>query len=133
MTSFKLLLTFIILVTNITFGQFSNFVSFNSYSYDNLYRTPEPIQDILSTIKVGLNYQIPESNTQFYNNTSLIVFNNIADRNFLINDTGINKSIKISEKFNSIFRLGGNWTMRVNKDNYDYYNYSQLSGSIFKY
>ncbi len=128
MTSFKLLLTFTILVANITFGQFSNFVSFNSYSYDNLYRTPVPIQDILSTVKVGLNYQKPESNTQFYNNTSLIVFNNIADRNFLINNVGINKNIKINEKLNSNLRFGGDWTLRINKDNYNYYNYSQLSG-----
>ncbi len=128
MTSFKLILTFIFLISNIVFGQFSNFVSFNSYSYDNLFRSPEPIQDILSTIKIGLRYQQPEKNTQFYNNTSLIVFNNIYDRNFLINNAGVNKSINIGEKPNSIFRLGGNWTLRVNKNDYNYYNYSQLSG-----
>lgn len=128
MTSHKFILICIFLVSNVVFGQFSNFVSFNSYSYDNLYRSPIPIQDVLSTIKIGLSYQQPENNTQFYNNTNLMVFKNTSDRNFIINNAGINKSIKIGDKPNSNIRFGGNWTLRVNKENYNYYNYSQLSG-----
>lgn len=128
MTSHKFILICIFLVSNVVFGQFSNFVSFNSYSYDNLYRSPIPIQDVLSTIKIGLSYQQPENNTQFYNNTNLIAYKNTYDRNFLINSAGIIKNIKIGEKSNSKFSFGGNWTLRVNKENYNYYNYSQLSG-----
>ena len=124
----KHILVSILFLTNILFGQFSKDLTVYTYNDDNLYRSPEPIQDILSSIKLGLNYQDTESNIRLYNNTNLILYKNTFDRNFIMNNTGLNKSIKISEKSNSNINLGGNWTLRINKDDYNYYNYSQLSG-----
>jgi hypothetical protein len=115
-------------VIGIGFGQFSNDLTINTYSDDNLYRSPEPIQDILSTIKYGLSFQDTESNILLYNNTNLILYKNTFDRNFLINNIGLSKSLKIGNKSNSDINLGGNWSLRVNKNDYNYYNYSQLSG-----
>jgi hypothetical protein len=118
----------ILLIIGIAFGQFSKDLTIHSYIDDNLYRSPEPVQDMLSSIKLGLSYQDTESNIRLYNNTNLILYKNTSGRNFLINNFGINKSLQISEKLNSNFNLGGNWTLRINKDDYNYYNYSQLSG-----
>ena len=127
-TTYKHIFAQILFVISIAFGQFSNNLIVHTYNDDNLYRSPEQIQDILSSIKLGLSYRQPENNTQFYNNTNLIIYKNTSDRNFVINNTGIKTSLVISEKANSNIDFGGNWTLRVNKDDYNYYNYSQLSG-----
>ena len=127
-TSYKHIFAIALFVASTVLGQFSTNLMVNTYTDDNLFRTPDPIQDLLSNVNLSLSYQQPEANTQFYDNINLIAYKNTYDRNFLINSAGINKNIKIGEKSNSTFSLGGNWTLRANKDNYNYYNYSQLSG-----
>lgn len=126
--SYKHFLITVIIAANIIVGQFSTSLNVNTYSDDNLFRTPDSIQDLLSNVNFNLSYRQPETNTQFYNSINLIVYKNTSDRNFLINSAGINKKIIFSEKSNSNFSLGGNWTLRINKENFNYYNYSQLSG-----
>ncbi len=126
--SFKHIFTQILFVISIVFGQFSKDLTIHTYNDDNLYRSPEPVQDVLSSVKLGLSYQDVESNIRVYNNTNLILYKSTSDRNFLINNVGINKYLKIGEKSNSNINLGGNWTLRANKYDYNYYNYSQLSG-----
>ena len=120
----------ILIITGIVFGQFSKDLTVHTYNDDNLFRAPDSlkVQDMLSSVKLGLSYQDQETDTRFYNNTNLILYKNTSDRNFLINNTGFNKRIKIAENSNSNFNLGGNWSLRVNKTEYNYYNYSQLSG-----
>lgn len=126
--SYKHIFTIALFVASIVLGQFSTSFTVKTYADDNLFRTPDPIQDLLSNVNLSFSYQQSETNTQFYDNINLIAYKNTYDRNFLINSAGINKNIKIGEKSNSNFSLGGNWTLRINKDNYNYYNYSQLSG-----
>ena len=126
--SYKHIFAIALFVVSTALGQFSTSLTVNTYADNNLFRTPNPIQDLLSNVNLSLSYQQPKTNTQFYDNINLIAYKNTYDRNFLINSAGINKNIKLGEKSNSNFSLGGNWTLRVNKDNYNYYNYSQLSG-----
>ena len=129
--SYKFIIAQIVFVTSIVLGQFSNFVSINTYNDDNLFRTPDSIkvQDVLSTFTLGLRYNESESKFQFYNNTNLMVYKNNSIRNFLINNAGLNKSIPLNENSSSNINLGVNWSLRVNQDDYNYYNYSQLSGN----
>ncbi len=127
-TIYKHIFTQILFTIGIIFGQFSKDITVHTYNDDNLYRSPEPISDMLSSVKLNLNYQDNESNIRLSNKTNLILYNNTSDRSFLINNTGLNKNLKIGEKSNSNINLGGNWTLRVNKTDYNYYNYSQISG-----
>ena len=124
----KHIFTTILFVVGIVFGQFSKSITINTYTDDNLFRTPDPIQDLLTNINLSLNYKLAETNTQFYNNINLLTYKNTFERNFLINSAGINKSIKFGENSTSKVNIGGNWTLRVNKNDYNYYNYSQMSG-----
>ena len=128
--SYKYIVAQILFVTSIAFGQFYSFVSLNTYNDDNLFRTPDSIkvQDVLSTFTLGLRYQDSDSRVQLHNNTNLMTYQNNAIRNFLINNVGLNKSIPLNENSTSNINLGGNWSLRVNQDDYNYYNYSQLSG-----
>ena len=128
--SYKYIFAQILFVTSIVFGQFSKDLTVYTYSDDNLFRTPDSlkVQDVLSSVQFGLSYLDTESNIRLYNNTNFILYNNTSDRNFLINNIGINKSLKIDKDTNSNINLGGNWSLRVNKTDYNYYDYSQLSG-----
>ena len=128
--SYKYIFAQILFVTSVVFGQFSSFVSLNTYNDDNLFRTPDSlkVQDVLSTFTLGLRYQDSESKIQLHNNTNLMTYQNNSIRNFLINNVGINKSISLNENLTSNINLGGNWSLRLNQDDYNYYNYSQLSG-----
>ena len=130
MISVRRLLISNLILFNIVLGQFSNFVSLNTYNDDNLFRTPDSIkiQDVLSTFTVGLSYQDSESRIQLHNNINLMTYQNNSIRNFLINNVGLNKSISFNKNSTSNINLGGNWSLRVNQDDYNYYNYSQLSG-----
>ena len=130
--SYKYIFVQILFVISIVFGQFSKDLTVHTYSDDNLFRTPDSlkIQDMLSSINFGVKYKQPETNTNFYNNTSLILYKKMSDRNFLLNSAGINKNIQIGEKSNSNVYLGGNWSLRINQIDYNYYNYSQLSGYV---
>jgi len=128
--SYKYIVAQILFVTSITFGQFSGFVSLNAYNDDNLFRTPDSIkvQDVLSTFTLRLRYQDSESKIQLHNNANLMTYQNNTIRNFLINNVGLNKSMLLNENSTSNINLGGNWSLRVNQNDYNYYNYSQLSG-----
>ncbi len=128
--SYKYIIAHILFVTSIVFGQFFNFVSLNTYNDDNLFRTPDSlkVQDVLSTFTLGLRYQDSDSHIQLHNNTNLMTYLNNSTRNFLINNVGINKRILLNENSTSNINLGGNWSLRINQDDYNYYNYSQMSG-----
>ncbi|MFC1565890.1 hypothetical protein ACFL4B_02985 [Candidatus Neomarinimicrobiota bacterium] len=121
-----------LILLNIVFGQFSTNLTVNTYNDDNLFRTPDVIkvQDVLSTFTLGLSYRDSESRIQLHNNTNFMTYQNNSIRNFLINNVGLNKSIPIKENSTSNINLGGNWSLRVNQDDYNYYNYSQLSGYV---
>jgi len=125
---YKHIFTTKLFVVGILFGQFSSNISINTYTDDNLFRTPDPTQDLLTNVNLSLNYKLVETNTNFYNNINLLTYKNTFERNFLINSAGLNKNIKFGENSTSTVNIGGNWTLRVNKTDYNYYNYSQISG-----
>ena len=116
------------LIPNLVISQINFNVSYNGYFNDNLFRSPEPIQDFLSDIHFGTNYKIKDSGFSLNNNFDVLTYNNYADRNFLINNLGFYNQMSLGESQFSNLYLGGSWNLRINQDDYDYYNYSQLYG-----
>jgi hypothetical protein len=122
------IIIFIVLIPASGLSQLNFKLSYNGYSDDNLFRSPEPIQDFLSDINIGASFRIKDSGFYLYNNLYLLSYNENSDRNFFINNLGFSDKISIGEnQFSNLF-FGGSWNLRTNQDDYDYYNYSQLYG-----
>jgi len=118
----------IILIPNLGISQFNFNISYNGRTDDNLYRSPTPVQDYISLIGLGANYKIQDTGLSIYNNLDFLNYNENTSRSFLLNNLGFSNYINITEDQFSKIYFGGNWNLRVNKEEYNYYNYSQITG-----
>ena len=126
----KSIFVLLFLNLNIVFSQLNINLSYNGYADNNLFRSPQPISDFLSSVKLGTSYRFDKEGLTIYNNINLLGYKEYSERNFLINNVGLLKHFKLGENQFSNMYLGSNWNLRVNKKDYEYYNYSQLSGYL---
>lgn len=126
----KSIFVLLFLNLNIVFSQLNINLSYNGYADNNLFRSPQSVSDFLSSAKLRTSYRFDKEGLTIYNNINLLGYKEYSERNFLTNNIGLSKHFKLGENQFSNMYLGGNWNLRANKEDYEYYNYSQLSGYL---
>lgn len=128
----NLILSIFILVSGsgILRAQFAKTVEINSYIDDNLYRSPEPVSDVLTNLYLGLSYQPDKSTANYYYEARLFMYNNEVLRNFHMHELGFDYYNTFGRDKQNQLNLGASWVMRLNKDEYNYYDYSQLNAYL---
>ncbi|HGY56089.1 MAG TPA: hypothetical protein ENK44_10320 [Caldithrix abyssi] len=107
-------------------AQFTSSLDVSTWYDDNVYRSPEPEQDILQDISIGLNYTPDKSAMNYFYNGSFLLYRNANTRNFSLHSFGLSYNKSFGNEDQNDFYFGGNWTMRLNGDDYNYYDYNQL-------
>ena len=120
------LVCILLLTFSSIYAQFQSTIDISSWHDDNLYRSPEKVDDIVTNFDLQINYQPEETDVNLYLNGSYLLYNEFTTRSFYMNALGFNlvKSIDENEFYN--FYLGVDWTFRVNNEEFNYYDYHQL-------
>lgn len=86
----KLMLSIFLILTGsgMLWAQFNKTIEINSYTDDNLYRSPEPVSDVLTNLYLGLSYQPNESTINYYYDTHLFLYQDAVVRNFHLHEIG---------------------------------------------
>jgi len=124
----KLLISVIILLLYVqaSSAQFVKTIDISSGYDDNVYRSPEEIDEIVTDLSLNLDYQPKESDINLYYNGSYLMYNELNKRNFYMNGLGFNMIKALDEEAYKNFYLGADWTFRKNGDDYNYYDYNQI-------
>ncbi|MEJ2545701.1 MAG: hypothetical protein P8Y99_16680 [Calditrichaceae bacterium] len=107
-------------------AQFQSTIDISSWYDDNLYRSPEKVEDVVSNFDLQLDYQLNNSDVNLYYNGSYLLYNKYSTRNFYLNALGFNMAKSVDEDELYTFYMGVDWTFRVNNEDYNYYDYHQL-------
>jgi hypothetical protein len=120
------ILLILFFTTNLISAQLTPTVNIASWYDDNLYRTPEKIDDIVTNFDLQFDFLLSKSDINFYLNGSYFLYNTMGIRNFYMNSIGFNmvKNIDTDELYK--FYLGVDWTFRLNNEDYNYYDYHQI-------
>lgn len=133
----KKLFLFIIMFlsgSGMLWAQLTKTVEVNSYLDDNLYRSPEPVSDVLTNLYLGLSYQPEKSNVNYYYEANMFLYSTAADRNFHMHSLGFEYYNALGKNDKTEFYTGASWAMRFDNEEYNYYDYSQLNAYLnFKF
>jgi len=110
-------------------AQFTKNIEVVSYYDDNLYRSPDPTQDLLTDIGIHLNYRPDDSDMNYYYSGSFFLYQNNPLRNFSLHGIGFSYSNPFGKDEQNNFYLGSEWSRRFNGEEYNYYDYNQLYAS----
>lgn len=124
--NYNKIIALIFILSSFSFAQFSKNIEISSWYDDNLYRSPDPIQDLLTDISLELNYHPDDSNMNYYYNGSLFLYQNNSSRKFSLHGVGFNYYNPFGKDNKHDFYLGADWTLRLNGDEYNYYDYNQI-------
>ena len=127
-TQFRKIIVMVILASNVGISQLNFNISYNGYYDDNLFRSPETVKDLISDIGIGANYKIKDTGFYIHNNLDILKYQDNANRDFVLNNLGFSNQVTIGENQLSNLYFGGNWNLRINQNDYNYYNYSQIFG-----
>ncbi|KAA3659797.1 MAG: hypothetical protein DWQ10_08130 [Calditrichaeota bacterium] len=122
----KLILMLVFFVANFVSAQFSKNIEISSWHDDNLYRSPEPLEDVLTNLSVRLDYRPENSAVKYYYNGSFYRYNETVLRNFSLHGLGLNFANSFGEEGKHMVYLGGEGTLRNNDEAYNNYDYNQL-------
>lgn len=106
-------------------AQFTKSLKISSFYDDNLFRSPEAVNDFLTDASVGLNYQPAASNLNFNYNGSFYLYQDNAVRNFSLHSMGLEYAVPFGDDDQNNFNTGVEYTLRKNGDAFNYYNYNQ--------
>lgn len=107
-------------------AQFSSRFNVTSSFDDNIYRSPFPTSDLLTDLELNLIYEAGESNLRFQYNGNMILYRDLKIQNFSVHSLGTHYFKSFGEDDIHSFYLGGDWTSRINGDDYNYYDFNQL-------
>jgi len=126
--TFKYILTigFILSCANQMQAQFTKNLEISSYYDDNLFRSPTPTQDLLTNIEMSLNYRPDDSNMNLHYRGSFLLYRDTYDRNFSLHEFGLNYNYSFGNEDRHTLYLGSDGTMRLNGEDYNYYDYTQI-------
>lgn len=116
---------FLLLIQNTGVSQFNPSIQISSYSDNNLYRSPFPDSDLVTDIGINLNYTLPETDWNFFYSPDIVFYQNNPLRDLSIHRLGTAATIPFNDELYYLF-IGGSWTSRINKPDYNYYDYNQF-------
>jgi hypothetical protein len=124
--SLKKLLILAILFTSTLQAQLTKSIDITSYYDDNLFRSPQPVTDFLTDFSVGLNYTPEKSDMNYYYGGSWLIYQDNTLRNFSTHNLGFDYSTLFGKENSHNFYMGADFTLRINSEEYNYYDYNQL-------
>lgn len=92
---------------------------------DNLFRAPQAESDFLSELELNLSYA-PNSSLRFYASPSYVSYQSNYLRNFTLLSGGLTYNQSFGKEQRHTLYLGMDTNWRLNKDDYNYYDYSQF-------
>ncbi|UBM63497.1 hypothetical protein LA303_05890 [Candidatus Sulfidibacterium hydrothermale] len=100
-------------------------------SYDNnIYLTPDKISDFIEDAELRLGYFIKphpqKSVLSLYNNFEYIAYMQYGEKNIFLNNLGAAYVHALGKDKHVKLYLGGNWFLRKNRTEYNYYDYNQI-------
>lgn len=107
-------------------AQFSASVTLSSTYDDNLIRSHQPESDLISDVDINLSYTSAKSNLTYFINPEFFRYKTNSSRDFFMNRLGFNNQIVLNKEKNQTFYFGAEWDMRINGDDFNYYDYNQL-------
>jgi hypothetical protein len=113
-------------INSALWAQFASNIEISSYYDDNLYRSPVPTEDLLTSIDLNLSYRLEDSNFRLFYNGNFFLYRDISDQSFSLNGIGLNYFSPLGDEDLHLFYLGLDGTLRINKEEFNYYDYSQL-------
>jgi hypothetical protein len=125
---FKYILTigFVLSFANQIQAQFTKNLEISSYYDDNLFRSPTPTADLLTNIEMSLNYRPQDSNMNLYYSGSFLLYRDTYDRNFSLHGFGLYYNHPFGDEDRHTLYLGSDGTIRLNGEDYNYYDYTQI-------
>jgi len=124
--NYSKIMALVLLLSSLLFAQFNKDIEISSWYDDNLYHSPDPVIDLLTDVGVRLSYWTDNSNMNYYYNGSFFFYNEAALRNFSMHSIGFNYINPFGQDEKHNFYLGAEWTLRLNGDEYNYYDYNQI-------
>ena len=107
-------------------AQFTKNLEISSYYDNNLFRSPIPTPDLLTNIEMRLNYRPQDSNMNLYYTGSFLLYRDTYDRNFSLHGFGFYYNHPFGDEDRHTLYLGGDGTIRLNGEDYNYYDYTQI-------
>ncbi len=126
MVKLTVILIMALLLVQSAQAQLSANIEMSSYADDNLFRSPEPVSDVLSNVGLTLAYRPQDSGMKFYYDGSFFMYNDFSERNFSLQALGLNSFSAFGSNDQHGFYWGTDLTMRFNGLEYKYYDYTQL-------
>lgn len=126
MAKSAILFIMVFLLSQAAWAQLSTHIEASSYADDNLFRSPEPVSDILSNVGLTLAYRPQDSGIKFYYEGSFFMYNDFSERNFHLQTVGLNSFSQFGSDGQHGLYWGSDLTMRFNRQDFNYYDYSQL-------
>ena len=127
----KIFLMFLIFAcSGLAQAQFNKIIEINSYADDNLYRSPDPVSDVLTNLYLGLSYK-PEAGTiNYYYDAHLFLYQEAVTRNFHLHEIGFDYYSSFGKQDQNYLYAGAAWLMRFDQEDYSYYDYNQLNAYL---
>jgi len=117
---------FFFLITGSLRAQFSSGLEVSSTLDDNVFRSPDPVEDIITDLDVDLGYSFKNSNFHASYNGNLILFRNLKERNLSLHRLGMSFFLPFGEDDRHTFFIGANGLTRIDGEEYQEYDYKQF-------
>ena len=120
-----------ILLLESTRAQFNLYTNFQGIYDDNIYNNSEQVSDFISSLSLGsaYNFESELNNVQLYYEGSLNFFQTTTSKSFNTHRIGLVETHLFSIDDNPL-NAGVNYSFRNNKDEFEVYNFDQISAYI---
>jgi len=114
---------------NLALGQFSAEAIVTTMFDDNVNNNYLQVNDKITDVSLGLahDWETESSNTQTFYTASLNYFSAVTARTFHSHSFGVTYSKLFSEEDQTLLNMGGTYSLRVNRDDYTFYDNTQFS------
>lgn len=119
------------LLVNSLFAQFNFYVDYQGIYDDNIFNNSQQISDYINNLSFGsaVNFESELNNVQFYYEGSLNYFRETTAKSFNSHRIGIVET-HLFDIDDNPFNAGINYSFRNNKDDFEIYDFNQISAYV---
>lgn len=118
-----------LVASGMVFAQFRTSVTMLSSIDDNAFRNSLAQGDNITTMALSLDYQPGESNFRLSYTGTANLFRTNSARQYFSNSLGASYLKPFGENEENAWNVGGTYFVRLNKEQYNYYDFNQLIAS----
>jgi hypothetical protein len=107
-------------------AQFSTGLEISSTFDDNVFRSPESTEDMITDLDIDLGYSFKNSTFRIFYNGNLILFRNLKERNLSLHRLGMSYFLPFGSEDRHTLFIGANGLTRIDGEEYNEYDYNQL-------